>query len=60
MKIVTKFDLLEKINIPEIKRPGIVIAIMQNQTALSYQVSYFNNGKKELSWMYEFEIEKTT
>jgi len=45
MKIETKYDLSQKIWIPELERPGIIIEIYFDSFGLQYKVRYFNNGE---------------
>ncbi len=58
MKIETKFDLGEKVQIKELNRHGKIKAIYINRTAITYSVRYFDNAKAEEIYFDEDELEK--
>lgn len=56
MKINSKFDIFDKIYIPEISRDGKIIAIWITSLALEYKVKYFHNGDVKEAYFLEDEL----
>lgn len=51
-----KFDLLDKVMINEIQRPGVVEVVRLDPIGRSYLVCYWNDSNRKSEWLYEWEI----
>ena len=58
MKLVTDFDIDDKIYLPEIERPGVVDSIFISRQGIRYCVRYFSEGKLQEVYFTADEIEK--
>ena len=56
MQLVTKFDILSKVNIVEIKQPATVINIQYSGVRVQYQLEYWWNGEIKTVWLFENEV----
>ena len=56
MKIVTKFNINQKVNIPEIKIQGVVQSIWILPQGIKYEVRYFDNAKVNTVFFFEHEL----
>ncbi len=52
-----KFNLLDKVNITELKRKGIVIGILINHYGVRYDVRYFDHAKVQEVYFFSNELE---
>lgn len=50
------FNLEDKVNIVEIKRPGIVKGISIDNLGVQYQVTFWNDSSRRVEWVYDHEI----
>lgn len=57
MNIDCKFNLKERVRIPELNREGVVTALMIYDAGLSVRVRYFDHGKAESTWFYPDELQ---
>lgn len=46
-----KFNLMDKVIIREIQRPGVVEAMMIDGLGVQYRVAFWDNSKREYAWM---------
>ncbi len=53
---VFPFDLGDKVDLIEIKRPGIIKSINIDSLGTSYSVAYWNDCARRTEWVYEHEI----
>lgn len=51
------FSLGDKILVKEVQRPGRVELIQVDFTGVQYRVTYWDNSKREVVWLYTDEIE---
>ncbi len=51
------FALQDKVKILEINRPGVVIGVTFGESGKQYQVVYWNDGTRNATWVYDWEIE---
>jgi hypothetical protein len=54
---IFKHDLNDKVIIREIQRPGRVEAVMIDFLGVQYRVAYWDNSKRESSWLTADELE---
>lgn len=57
MTIETKYQLGDRVIIKEVQRPGRVEAIQMDGLGLMYRVCYWDNSKRESTWLYADELE---
>jgi len=55
--ITPKFEVLQAVNIIELDRPGLVLAIFIDSGGIQYHVRYFQNGEAKTVYFYGFELE---
>lgn len=53
---VFSFNLGDKVEVTEIKRPGIVVSLLVNESGVQYQVVYWNDCARRTEWVYDHEI----
>ena len=57
MKIVTKFNINQKVNIPEIKIKGVIQSVwILSNNSIKYEVRYFDNAKVNTVFFFEHEL----
>ena len=56
MKIETKFDLDDRVEILELKRSGIIKSIWITVHGVEYKVRYFDSGEAKIIYFFENEI----
>lgn len=56
MKLVTLFDILERVRIIEIDVPATVLKIQFDGLGVIYQLEYWWNGEIKSVWLYEREL----
>lgn len=56
MMIQTKYNLLDRVWISELRVPAIVLSIFINDMGTQYSLMYFNNGAPQTTYFYEMEI----
>jgi len=55
--IDNKFNLLDKVKIPELELEGIVTTIWAVEKGITYNVRYFWEGKVHEAYFYDWELE---
>jgi hypothetical protein len=59
MKITTKFDLKDRVYIPELKTNGVVLGFfVDDLTCVKYQIRYFKDNNPVTTYFMDFELEK--
>ena len=58
MKLVTDFDIDDKVYIPELERPEVVDSIFITRSGIRYCVRYFIDGKLQEVYFNTDEIAK--
>ncbi len=58
--LMLKFELKEKVFVPELKTTGMVIGIYFEDTGLSYRVRWFRAGEPFQAILYEHELAEYT
>jgi len=56
VKIETKYNLAQKIWIPEIERPGIITEIFIDTFGVQYRIRYFTNSEAKTVVFFESEL----
>lgn len=56
---VFPFDLGDKVDLIEIKRPGLIKGISLDSGGAQYHVIYWNDCARRTEWVYEHEIKLT-
>ena len=56
MTVEFRFNIHDRVRIPELDRSGLVLALYVSETGKQYSVRYFDNGKAETVYLYESEI----
>lgn len=56
MKIETKYDLKNIVEITELKRPGVIKSIWLTDQGIEYQVRYFDSGEARTVYFFEDEL----
>jgi hypothetical protein len=56
MVLESKFDIGQQITVIAVKMCGCVDSILWDSAGTQYRVVYWNDGKREAVWMYEWEI----
>jgi hypothetical protein len=52
-----RFNLNDRVIILEIQRPGKVEALMIDYIGVQYQVAYWDNSKRETTWLHADELD---
>lgn len=52
-----KFNVGDRVKIHPVEWEGRVIAVFYSRRGMEYQVRYFHNGKAELEYFFEDELE---
>lgn len=58
--MILAFAITEKVRIKELNRPGIVIAVYYDRSAITYKVRYFDDAAAEEVYFYAEELESIT
>ena len=56
MTIQTKYDLLDRVWISELRAPATVLAIFIGEMGTQYNLRYFNNNTLHTTYFYESEV----
>lgn len=56
MVLESKFDIGQSVTVIAVKMAGHVDSILWDSCGTQYRVVYWNDGKREAVWMYEWEI----
>jgi hypothetical protein len=59
MKIETKYDIKDKVEITELGAAGRVVSIWITPTGIQIEVKYFMDGKLNKEYFYEDELDAT-
>jgi hypothetical protein len=60
MKLEFEYEIKEKVGIKDLELFGVVVGYYYGETGKQYQVSYFKDGDKKVTYLYPEEIEKLT
>ena len=56
MKIETKYSILDRVWIQELRVPATILAIYIGETGTQYSLRYFGSGDAKTTYFYESEI----
>lgn len=56
--INNKFELSDRVKILPLEYDGVVTAVLMDCLGLGYKVRYFNQGKCEETYFFDWELEK--
>lgn len=51
------FNLMDKVIIREIHRPGVIDSLIIDSLGRQYRVVFWNDGSRNAHWLYEWELE---
>jgi hypothetical protein len=54
--LISKYDPKDKVKITAIDMDGTIDQVCWNGTNTEYRVVYWNNGERNSTWLYEWEI----
>ncbi len=52
-----QFDLMDRVIVKEIGRPGVVEALMIDYLGVQYRVAYWDNSDRRTVWLHAAELE---
>jgi hypothetical protein len=51
-----RWEIGERVRIPELERPAIVLSVWINKAGTQYEVAWFDNGDRKTAYMLEAEL----
>ena len=56
MKVDYKWGIGDRVTVAEITRPAVVDAVMSSKGAVEYRIIYWDDGVRNVVWVYEWEL----